>query len=296
LAVSRRRWWAKKAARRSLLELSALFGGLPTRDGGEGRVRALTYHRFGAARRDPFSVSEADFAAQMEWLAEGGRALSLSALADFVAGRAGAPRDGVLVTIDDGSASLLGIAAPILARHRIPAVAFVCPGLVGRDGSPLGAPERNLGWDELAKLAEAGLVLGSHSLTHRSLAALEDSELREELARSRELIEARLGSRVDAFAYPFGTRADFDARTTRLLRECGYRIAFTSQHGAIRAGQDPLLLPRTKVEGGEGLRPFRLLCAGAMDAWRAVDRALWRVQRPAVARVSGRGAPSPPAR
>jgi len=290
VAIPRRRWWAKKAARRALLELSALRAALPAGRGVQARIRVLTYHRFGPSPRDPFSVSEAAFAAQMAWLADAGRAISLATLADFVAGRGSVPRDAVLVTIDDGSASLLERAVPILARHGIPAVAFVCPGLVGRGACEFGASERSLGWDELAKVAEAGVVLGSHAMTHRSLAALDEVEVREELSRSREWIEARVGRRVEAFAYPFGTWADFDATTTRLLRECGYAIAFTSQHGAIRAGQDPLVLPRIKVEGGEGRRAFRLLCAGGMDAWRVVDRTLWRLQRPAAQQASGSSA------
>ena len=107
---------------------------------------------------------------------------------------------------------------------------------------------------------------------------MELAEARDEAVRSRQLLQQRLGCRVTSFAYPYGTRADFSPATANILIEAGYTTAFTSQHGAIRKGADPIALPRIKVEGGEGQFIFRLLCRGAMDGWRLVDRALWRLQ------------------
>ena len=49
-------------------------------------------------------------------------------------------------------------------------------------------------------------------------------------------------------------------------------------HGAIAPGADPLTLPRVKIEGGEGLWMFRAIVDGGLDAWRWVDRFMWRLQ------------------
>jgi peptidoglycan/xylan/chitin deacetylase (PgdA/CDA1 family) len=135
-----------------------------------------------------------------------------------------------------------------------------------------------LTWDELGVLAAQGVTIGAHGWTHRSLGRLGPAEVRDEACRSRDRLQARLGCRVTSFAYPYGTRADFNRTTAEILAELGYTTAFTSQHGAIARGADPLGLPRIKVEGGEGLWMFRLLCHGALDGWRAVDRVLWRWQ------------------
>ena len=97
--------------------------------------------------------------------------------------------------------------------------------------------------------------------------------------RSKQVLEERLGTGIDSFAYPFGTRADFSDDTDRILTEAGYTTVFTTQHGAIASGMSPITLPRVKIEGGEGLSMFKLCCAGAMDAWRAVDFVLWRMQQ-----------------
>jgi hypothetical protein len=87
-----------------------------------------------------------------------------------------------------------------------------------------------------------------------------------------------LGTPVTSFAYPFGTRADYNEATAALLREAGYTCAFTSQHGAIAPGADPLTLPRVKVEGGEGMWMFQSLTRGGLDGWRWIDRTLWSLQ------------------
>jgi peptidoglycan/xylan/chitin deacetylase (PgdA/CDA1 family) len=167
----------------------------------------------------------------------------------------------------------------VLREYSVPAVAFVTAGLIGKPAEVGASPEPFVSWDELEALRAAGVSIGSHALTHRSLGRMSLDEAREEALRSRELIERRLGGEVRAFAYPFGTRCDYGPATGRVLSECGYRWAFHSMHGAIRPGMDPIHLPRIKIEGGEGLWMFRGASRGAMDAWWGVDFALWRLQQ-----------------
>jgi peptidoglycan/xylan/chitin deacetylase (PgdA/CDA1 family) len=186
----------------------------------------------------------------------------------------------VLITIDDGAPSVYTHALPVLHRHRIPAVVFVPAGELGDDDAPVGddGPDARMPRRQVVELARHGLTIGSHAWTHRSLGRMSAAEAHEQAARSRSALEDLVGAPVTAFAYPFGTRADFNDTVAMVLREAGYTTAFTSQHGAIVPGSDALMLPRVKVEGGEDLRMFRALARGALDGWRWVDRTLWRVQ------------------
>jgi peptidoglycan/xylan/chitin deacetylase (PgdA/CDA1 family) len=272
------RWLLKKGARRSV----ALGSAITRSRHGQSvpRLRALTYHRFGDSRRDPFCVRVEDFEAQMAWLAQEHRAVSLTELEAFRAGRATLSRESVVVTIDDGFRSTYAAALPILRRYGIPAVAFLPVGQIGGgDGAVADpAPEPHLTWEEVDGLSRAGIAVGSHAWTHRSLGRMSANEARQEAQRSRATLEDRLGVAVTSFAYPFGTRADFNAATRTILERCGYRSAFTSQHGCVRPGDDPFVLPRIKVEGAEPLWMFRRLVRGGLDAWRWVDRTLWRWQ------------------
>jgi len=274
------RWYVKKAARLGVAMGSAASGSMALRRlfDAQVRVRALTYHRIGSADRDPFCVPCADFEAQVRQLAESGRAVSLDQLIAFVQGGAALPADACLITIDDGMLSTLTEAAPILERWKVPAVAFVTSSLIGK--AYQGLPERYLTWDELRQLAASGLIaIGSHAHTHRSLGLMPPDEAVAEARQSRETLSRELGRDVAVFAYPFGTRSDFNEATEKALRDAGYRIAFNSVHGAILKGMDLVSLPRIKIEGGESLRMFSLASRGAMDAWRVVDQTLWRLQR-----------------
>jgi peptidoglycan/xylan/chitin deacetylase (PgdA/CDA1 family) len=256
---------------------------MTSRKGESRALRALTYHRFGDTRHDPFCVRPEDFDAQMAWLAERRCVVALEEVESFLRKDEALPEDSVLITIDDGYRSVHAQALPVLRRYRIPAVLFVTVDAIRDDGdeSPgVGgdAPEPYLTWGELEELAGAGVAIESHAWTHRSLGRMRPNEAHEEAARSREILERHLGRQVTAFAYPFGTRADYTAETRAVLQQSGYRLAFTSQHGAIRPGQDSLTLPRVKVEGGEGMWMFRSLARGGLDGWSLVDQTLWRLQ------------------
>ena len=284
------RWLLKKAGRaavaRGSFAVREVFLRRP--EDGATRVRALTYHRFGDAERDPFCVSTQQFRDHMRHLARAGSAISLKQLEAFLAGTQVLPQDAVLVTVDDGFQSLKEIALPILRELEIPAVAFVSAGLVGllqEDPGLHAPPENYLNWKDLEILSTHNVSIQSHGWSHRSLGFLSSEEVVEELWRSKEVLERRLGTSVTAFGYPFGTIADFSSSIAAQARKVGYRLAFTSQHGAIVREDEPLMLPRVKVEGGESLATFNSLLHGGLDAWRWVDRNLWRLQ------ASRRGAP-----
>jgi peptidoglycan/xylan/chitin deacetylase (PgdA/CDA1 family) len=283
MTVSTLRWVVKKAARTAMVLGSFITGSLALRRlAGRGpTIRVLTYHRFGDALRDPWCVSAQVFEEQMRWLAERKLAVSLEQVERFVRGEIDLPDGSVLVTMDDGFSSVLHIAAPIMQRHGIPSVAYVTTSFMGTVSV---SGERYLTWEEVAKLPAAGVTVGSHAHTHRSIAKLTPEVVREEGQRSKQLLEQHTGGPVRSFAYPFGMRTDESEMTSRVLRECGYDSIFIAQHGTLRRGANDLVrLPRVKVEGGEPMWMFKLLCRGGMDAWKLFDDTLWKLQRPAPA-------------
>jgi peptidoglycan/xylan/chitin deacetylase (PgdA/CDA1 family) len=283
------RWQLKKTARKSMALGHWASNWVTTADAdAKVLVRVLTYHRFGQVFRDPFCVSPDDFAVQMAWLAERNLAISLAEIEAFVLHGETLKHGSVLVTIDDGCSSVGTLALPILKRYGIPAVVFVSSGNIGRKADePNQQGERPLedymAWPELHGLLDAGVAIGSHAVTHRSLARMSIAEAEDEILGSRAELERELGQPITSFAYPYGTLADFNDAVAAALRRGGYRLAFTSQHGAICPRMDAMLLPRIKVEGGEGNWLFPLLAQGGLDGWRWIDKALWRVQ------ASGRG-------
>ncbi len=90
---------------------------------------------------------------------------------------------------------------------------------------------RFLNWYEAREMIAGGMSIGSHTHSHTILSQLSYEQQREELARSKRELEAGLGSRIDALAYPVGSRAAFNEETVRALRETGYTIAFSHYYG-----------------------------------------------------------------
>lgn len=270
------RWHLKKVARRGVAACGAVTRPLAlTRP----RVHALTYHRFADRPYDPFAVAPPIFESQMRWLRDRDLAVTLDQVEGYLEGRATLRDGSVLVTIDDGEPCLFERALPILSAYGIPAVAFVPVGELGA-ATASSATRRadRMDWGQLRELAAAGVTIGSHAWSHRSLGGRSLDEVREEAVRSRRTLEDALGKPVTVFAYPFGTRRDYDGEVAGVLRACGYRHAFTSQHGPLLPGLDPFQLPRVKIEGGDPDSLFQSACAGDLDGWRWIDRTLWRWQ------------------
>lgn len=88
-----------------------------------------------------------------------------------------------------------------------------------------------LSWDEIREMSENNIEFGAHTCTHEILSRISRDEVYNEIRRSKERIEEELRSRVDAFAYPNGQKADFTAETPLQLRRCGFKLAFTTIPG-----------------------------------------------------------------
>lgn len=144
-----------------------------------------------------------------------------------------AGRNGLHVTFDDAFRSVEH-ALPVLERLGVRATVFACSGLA-EAGLPLDVPELaddvarypdelvTMSWDELRALAERGVEVGSHTVSHPHLPRLSDEELARELGESRDRLEDELGRPCRFLAYPFG---DEDERVRTAARAAGYDGAF----------------------------------------------------------------------
>ena len=95
-----------------------------------------------------------------------------------------------------------------------------------------------MSWDQVRQLAgsELGLSIGSHTHSHRQLARLDEQSQRHELALSKQILESHLGHEIQSLAYPYGWPGTYDNATKFIVREMGYRLAFSSRPGVNRPG------------------------------------------------------------
>jgi peptidoglycan/xylan/chitin deacetylase (PgdA/CDA1 family) len=119
---------------------------------------------------------------------------------------------------------------------------------------------------ELRQLAESGMSIGAHTLTHPVLALSSDEEARREIQDSKIEIERVLGRPVWAFAYPFGNASTLGQREIRLAREAGFVCAFLNVEPYAEASSvqppDRFGLYRIHVTSDTGLPEFAAHVSG----------------------------------
>jgi peptidoglycan/xylan/chitin deacetylase (PgdA/CDA1 family) len=159
------------------------------------------------------------------------------------------------LTFDDGWRNWLTTALPVLERLGVRGTFFVCPGLFGSTHPDVPGEEGALlDESEATALHEAGMELGSHSLSHPDLRRLSDDELVVELRDSKEAVEAITGKPCRLFAYPYGL---YDQRVLEAVGAAGYELAFAWLPGPWR----PLEAPRLPAppRHGAGRLALKLL-------------------------------------
>lgn len=250
-------------AKAAAMPLGAVTGGRP------GDLTILLYHRVGAGEREidlPLRV----FEMQMELLSTRYGAIPLDEALTDPNGRR------VVVTFDDGYRDFHQYVLPVLVRMRIPAVLYLATGLVA-DGHRHSNPDA-LTWGELSEAVATGLVtVGSHTHSHADLSKAPERVAREEMKRSKDLVEDRLGVPCRHFAYPWSVTSPAASRVAPSL----FHTAALEWRTNRRPIQDRYRLGRVPVTRGDGVGFFRAKVRGWLDAealiYRAMRRGPWRI-------------------
>ena len=151
----------------------------------------------------------------------------------------------------------------LAARYRVDIAAF--------------CQELCMSWQEIAGLAADPLVtIGAHTVNHYILAKVSEASVHAELANSRSVIEAALGSAPKHLAYPVGDRTSAGPREFRIAAELGYKTAVTTRPGVLfpQHSSHLLALPRVSLNGEfQQPRYARVLMSGAATGlWNGFRR------------------------
>jgi peptidoglycan/xylan/chitin deacetylase (PgdA/CDA1 family) len=120
----------------------------------------------------------------------------------------------VAITFDDGWKEHYKNAFPILKKYGARATFFVPTGWIGKS--------EIMSWDQMKEMSEAGMVFGSHGITHANLINLSDADLKNELENSRKALEENLGYEIKYLSYPGGNH---DSRVIEAAKVAGYKAA-----------------------------------------------------------------------
>jgi peptidoglycan/xylan/chitin deacetylase (PgdA/CDA1 family) len=200
---------------------------LPARAPSTSSVAVLGYHRFENPPHDSLAISTKEFETQMQRLKDSG--VTVISMDDFLAWRRGekdVPGRSAIITIDDGYISGYSEAWPILKKFGYPFTMFVYTNYIGTGG-------KSISWQQLIEMREAGVEIGSHTVSHDRLTAKKgkgrteadyDAWLWNEVNGSKEMLESRLGAHVRTLAFPYGLANE---QVKAVASKAGYQAQFT---------------------------------------------------------------------
>lgn len=106
-------------------------------------------------------------------------------------------------------------------------------------------PRLMMNADELRAMHNAGMGIGGHTHDHHVLATLSTAEARWQIQHNRAILTDLLGTAPTLFAYPNGKpTADYRNEHVNLVRDAGYRAAWTTESGAWNGHSDVYQIPR----------------------------------------------------
>jgi len=117
--------------------------------------------------------------------------------------------------------------------------------------------------DDILTLYEAGFEIGSHTVSHRFLSSLPDSEVVKEITDSKNKLETFLNNKVSCFSYPGGK---YTKKIVEMVKDAGYQCAFTTDIGMNLCDSNPYKLKRINVWDGT-VTNFRGKFSKALTAW-----------------------------
>jgi peptidoglycan/xylan/chitin deacetylase (PgdA/CDA1 family) len=109
-----------------------------------------------------------------------------------------------------------------------------------------------MNWNELRAFADEPLcTLGAHTVHHYELAKLPETQARDEIMRSADILQQRFGRRPAHLSYPLGGPLSAGQREFDMARELGFTTAVTTRPGGLYPRHLDSLhaLPRVSLNG-----------------------------------------------
>ncbi|MHB9118106.1 MAG: polysaccharide deacetylase family protein [Burkholderiales bacterium] len=239
-------------------------------------VPVLMYHHV-SPHPGLVTVAPQAFEYQMAQLAaKGYTALTADRFLAFLGGEAEVPAKSVLITFDDGYLDNYVYAYPILQRHGLHAVIFAVSGWIGEgacrphvgEASELPdcpnhqrcilaiqdgrADEVMLRWAEIGRMeADGTMEIHSHTHSHLRWDKLHPdrgerlARVAEDLRRSRETLQQRLGRADRHLCWPWGY---FEPEYLDAATQAGFAAQYSVAKGINRRGGDPRHIYRIVVK------------------------------------------------
>lgn len=209
-------------------------------------IPVLMYHFFydkskGEKAKDGNWVEISNFEEQMKYLSENNYYFpTWQEVEDYIDGKQNLPEKSVVITVDDGDPSFFELAVPVIQKYDVYATSFLVTYWYGNR----------------AENKQANIDYQSHSYDmHKPgengkgvMLSWDYDKLKEDVTLSSQVLGG-----ASIFCYPFGQYNDLNIQ---VLKDTGYKLAFTTEVGRVTKGASKYALPRIRVDRGTSMSEF----------------------------------------
>lgn len=153
----------------------------------------------------------------------------------------------VLLTFDDAHESVERVALSIMRSHGFSGTIFAIAGFVDKEAYSLSS-------EQLRAFRAEGWENGNHGMTHVELTEIDDERLQQELVDSKDVLQNKLGERIDKFSIPQGP---YNRRVRQAAIAAGYSHVMCSTPGINGSRADRFSLKRMSMTRAVDLETFR---------------------------------------
>jgi peptidoglycan/xylan/chitin deacetylase (PgdA/CDA1 family) len=228
-------------------------------------VPVILYHRFGPTVADSMTTKTSVFEAQMKWLKDNGyTVIPMRTLVNYLLGQGPPPPPkSVVLCADDGHKSVYTDMLPIVKKYNYPVTLFLYPSCISNPKAPYA-----MTWEQIAELQKTGLFdMQGHTYWHpnfkkdkKKLKPEEyQKELDQQLVKSKNVLEKKLGTKVDLLAWPFGI---YDDELEKYAAKAGYVMAFSIDRRLDSKSEPIMAEPRYLMANSDGVKGFAAIVEG----------------------------------
>lgn len=211
-------------------------------------VPILMYHEIGEPE-GPWGnlyVSEENFTKQMDWLnSQGYTTISMRDLEKNRQGVLRLPAKPVIVTFDDGYASMYDFVFPLMKDKGLSGTFYLYPDKFSTWNSLL--PE------QVREMSAEKMEIGSHSKSHADMTKISRERLIKELVESKRILEDITGKKIESFCYPAGR---YSPVVIEELKNAGYKSAVTTKYGFYNSNESIYEIKRIRINYTDSLESF----------------------------------------
>ncbi|ODS34151.1 MAG: putative polysaccharide deacetylase [Candidatus Scalindua rubra] len=219
----------------------------------------LTYHSISNEIEPDETVTPEEFERQLHYIKKNYKVISLEEAVGYLKTDFEKISGSIVITFDDGYSDNYHNAYPLLKKYNFPATIFLVSDFIENNGN------KYLSLSQVNEMKNNNISFGSHTISHRILARLTNEEVVKEIKDSKDVLESKLSKKISSFAYPIGTRADFNDETMEIVKTCKYACACSNMYGMNGKNADIFALKRIGIETTDNFFIFKKKLNGALN-------------------------------